>query len=91
VEDASTGGYGFLSPQGRKFEDSMIELIQLVDESLARHGFASLLQTGLDVRLESSLGSRLLAETAETTKDASAPNWAKAPDADKTSLSPSRS
>jgi hypothetical protein len=69
----------------------MIELIQLVDESLARHGFASLLQTGRDVRLESSLGSRLLAETAETTKDASAPNWAKAPDADKTSLSPSRS
>jgi len=73
----------------------MLELIQLVDESLARHGFASLLQTGRDVRLESSLGSRLLAETAETTaettKDPSAPNWAKAPGVGKTSLSPSRS
>jgi hypothetical protein len=91
VEDASTGGYGFLSLQGRKFEDSMVELIQLVDESLARHGFASLLQTERDVRLESSLGSRLLAETAETTKDPSAPNWAKAPGVGKTSLSPSRS
>ena len=58
----------------------MVELIQLVDESLARHGFASLLQTERDVRLESSLGSRLLAETAETTKHPSAPNWANAPD-----------
>jgi hypothetical protein len=69
----------------------MVELIQLVDESLARHGFASLLQAGRDVRLESSLGSRLLAETAETTKDPSAPNWANAPGVGKTSLPPSRS
>jgi hypothetical protein len=57
----------------------MVELIQLVDESLARHGLASLLQPGRDVRL------------AETTKDPSAPNWAKAPGAGKTSLPPSRS
>jgi hypothetical protein len=53
----------------------MLELIQLVDESLARHGFGSLLQTVRDVGLESSLRSRLL---AETTKDAIAPNWANA-------------
>jgi hypothetical protein len=57
----------------------MVELIQLVDESLARHGFGVLLQTAQDHRpqtpLESSLGSGFLAETAET-KDSSDPNWA---------------
>jgi hypothetical protein len=58
----------------------MVELIQLVDESLARHGFGALLQTGRNLShetpLELSAGSSPLAGNTET-KDLSAPNWAK--------------
>jgi hypothetical protein len=58
----------------------MVELIQLVDESLARHGFGTFLQTGPNLchqtPLELSAASSPLAETTET-KDLSAPNWAK--------------
>ena len=60
----------------------MVELIQLVDEALARHGLGPLLPTGQEFcyrpSLEPSLGSRLLAESAEN-KDLSVPNWASAP------------
>jgi hypothetical protein len=57
----------------------MVELIQMVDESLARHGFGGWLQTGRnlchDMPLELSAASGPLVETTET-KDPSAPNWA---------------
>jgi hypothetical protein len=56
----------------------MVELIQLVDQSLARHGFGALPETGQNLShetpLELSAGSSPLAETTET-KGLSTPNW----------------
>ena len=55
----------------------MVELIQLVDASLARHGLGALLQVGRchETPLEPSLVFRPLPET----QDPGDPNWAKMP------------
>jgi hypothetical protein len=57
----------------------MLELIQLVDASLARHGLGVLLPAAPELchrtPLGASFGSGLLAET----HDPKAPNWAFAP------------
>jgi hypothetical protein len=52
----------------------MVELIQLVDESLARHGLGALLQVGRchETPLDPSLAFRHLPET----QDLGDPNWA---------------
>jgi hypothetical protein len=55
----------------------MVELIQLVDESLARYGLGTLLRVGRECRetpLEPCLGLRHLPEF----QDPSGPNWANA-------------